>query len=533
MLGLAAVASKLIGTLQKIPLQNIAGDEVFGIYNAVYPLYILILFMATAGFPLVVAKFVADYTAEARYGEARRVLKVSLVMLSVTGLAGFAGLYWGADRIAGWIGVPQTALAIRSVSFALLLVPLLSALRGYYQGFHDMVPTAWSQVVEQTVRVAAMFGLLLWFMHVGYGPEWIAAGATFGSVAGGVGGLFVLLWLWRRSPSPRGMVKRGEARLSWKEQRRLDIRLLGRLVLYAIPICLGSIALPVLTLVDSFLVPRVLIHSGLSEMEALYQFGLYNHGIPLVSLAAMIASSLTGALVPAIAEAKRRGDALAVRQRTAMSLKVTWLIGLGASVGLAMLAEPMNIMFYEGPEGTTAMVILSFTAVFSVMHIIAGSVLQGFGAIVAPAVYLLLAASVKIAAGLALVPRYGIDGAAVAAVVAYALAGTLANAHALRATSVPAAGGLTAMKPLLGIGFMALGLLAVTHGAAPLLARLPAALPGRAVATVTTLGGVAVGALAYALALLKLGVITAAELQLIPQLAGKPLALLRKLKLLR
>ncbi|MDQ1910943.1 polysaccharide biosynthesis protein [Paenibacillus sp. GD4] len=427
-LGLAAVASKLIGTLQKIPLQNIAGDEVFGIYNAVYPLYILILFMATAGFPLVVAKFVADYAAEARYGEARRVLKVSLVMLSVTGLAGFAGLYWGADRIAGWIGVPQTALAIRSVSFALLLVPLLSALRGYYQGFHDMVPTAWSQVVEQTVRVAAMFGLLLWFMHAGYGPEWIAAGATFGSVAGGVGGLLVLLWLWRRSP--RGMGERGGARLPWKEQRRLDVRLLGRLVLYAIPICLGSIALPVLTLVDSFLVPRVLIHSGLSEMEALYQFGLYNHGIPLVSLAAMIASSLTGALVPAIAEAKRRGDALAVRQRTAMSLKVTWLIGLGASVGLAMLAEPMNIMFYEGPEGTTAMVILSFTAVFSVMHIIAGSVLQGFGAIVAPAVYLLLAAGVKIAAGLALVPRYGIDGAAVAAVAAYALAGTLALAHA-------------------------------------------------------------------------------------------------------
>lgn len=38
-LSLAVIVSKLIGTLQKIPLQNIGGDGVFGIYNTVYPFY--------------------------------------------------------------------------------------------------------------------------------------------------------------------------------------------------------------------------------------------------------------------------------------------------------------------------------------------------------------------------------------------------------------------------------------------------------------------------------------------------------------
>lgn len=532
-LGLAAVVSKLIGTLQKIPLQNIAGDAVFGIYNAVYPLYILILFLATAGFPLVVAKFVSEYAVNKEYGEARRVLRVSAVMLSVTGLCGFLGLYYGAERIAGWIGVPQTVLAIRSVSFALLLVPVLSALRGYYQGFHDMVPTAWSQVVEQSVRVAVMFLLLIWFMRLGMGPEWIAAGATFGAVAGAVGGLAVLLWVWRREPLRMKEAPKPAAKGTWREERRKDGRLLGRVALYALPICLGSIALPVLTLVDSFTVPRQLLVSGMSESEALYQFGLYNHGIPIVQLVAMIATSLTGALVPAIAEARQRGDQAAIRSRTSMSLKLTWLVGLASSVGLAMLAEPMNVMFYESAEGSAAMRILAFTALFSVVNIIAGSVLQGYGAVVAPAVYLLLAAALKAAANAALVPRYGIDGAAAAAVAAYALAGTLALAHALRAARVPAAGGRAAMKSMLSIAFMALGLLAVTHGAPPLLAQLPVALPERAVATVITLGGVALGALAYALALLRLGVITSAELEHIPQLAGKPAALLRKFRLLR
>ncbi len=125
-LGLAAAVSKALGTLQKIPLQNLAGDQVFGIYNAVYPLYILITFLATAGFPLAVSAFVAERASKGQYGEARRVLRIAAAILSMSGLLFFAGLYWGADLLAGWIGVQDTAAAIRSVSFALLIVPVMS-----------------------------------------------------------------------------------------------------------------------------------------------------------------------------------------------------------------------------------------------------------------------------------------------------------------------------------------------------------------------------------------------------------------------
>lgn len=535
LLGAAAVISKLIGTLQKIPLQNLAGDAVFGIYNAVYPLYILILFLATAGFPLVISKFVAEYAADRRYDEARRVLRVASVVLMVTGAGFFLLLYFGADTIGGWIGASQTAEAIRSVSFALLFVPVMSCLRGYYQGFQHMAPTAWSQVVEQAVRVATMLILLMVLMRMDFGPEWIAAGATFGSVTGAMAGLAVMLYYWQKDRGMPGNLLEGSAKAvaasSWEWKR--DWSLMKRLTAYAIPLCLGAIAVPILTLVDSFTLPRLLRSSGYDETGALYQFGLYNHGLPLVQLVAMIASSMSAALVPAMAEARQRGDLAAVRSRAELSLRYTWMIGLAASFGLVLLAEPLNVMFFKSAEGTAAMAILSFTALFSAVNIVAGSVLQGLGSVRAPALYLLLAAGVKVAANVLLVPRLGIAGAAAAAVAAYALAGGLALAHALRAAGVTTAGGRAVMKPMLAIGFMTLGLLAVTHGAPPLLARLPVALPERGMATIIALGGVAIGALAYALALLRLGAVTAAELEQVPKLRGKPLALLRRLRLLR
>ncbi|MGG1597806.1 polysaccharide biosynthesis protein, partial [Paenibacillus naphthalenovorans] len=63
-------------------------------------------------------------------------------------------------------------------------------------------------------------------------------------------------------------------------------------------------------------------------------------------------------------------------------------------------------------------------------------------------------------------------------------------------------------------------------------ARLPVALPERGMAAIIALSGVAMGALAFAFALLRLGAVTAAELAQVPKLGGKPLALLRRLRLL-
>ncbi len=149
-LGLAAAISKLLGTLQKIPLQNLAGDEAYGIYSAVYPFYVLVLFLATAGLPAAVSKLVSEQAALGNWREARRIYRLSSYLLTGTGIAAFLFLYAGAGLIASWIGSAQAEQALRSVSFALLIVPLMAASRGYYQGLQNMIPTAVSQVVEQT-----------------------------------------------------------------------------------------------------------------------------------------------------------------------------------------------------------------------------------------------------------------------------------------------------------------------------------------------------------------------------------------------
>ncbi|WP_052339987.1 putative polysaccharide biosynthesis protein, partial [Gorillibacterium massiliense] len=464
-LGIAAVLSKLLGTMQKIPLQNLAGDEAFGIYSIVYPLYTLILTLATAGFPLTVSRFVSEELAWGREKEARRVLGMATAVLTVTGLLFFAVLYLGADPLAKWLGARLAAPAIRSVSFALLIVPVMAALRGYFQGRQDMVPTAVSQVVEQLIRVATMLGLLLYFLDIGASNSRIAAGATFGSVTGAVGGLAVMLIFWQRSPRSKNAkgsaAADGEAQTAMGGGLRPEAVGLARFVRTALAVCLGSIALPLLTLMDSVSLPSLLAKEGMGESARLAEVGLYNHAQPLVQLIGLIATSMSAALVPAIAEAKAQGQMRTLKERTEFSVRFAWFIGFAASFGLMAAAEPLNVMFFTSAEGSATMGILAFTAMFSVLNIVTGSILIGFGATTAPAVSLFAAAALKLLLNALLVPAYGIRGAAVAAVAAYALAGLANLAVLARRSGVRFGAGALLWRPLAAAAAMCAAVAAV------------------------------------------------------------------------
>lgn len=224
-----------------------------------------------------------------------------------------------------------------------------------------MVPTAISQVIEQLIRVITMVALLLYLVALAYDEAWIAAGATFGSVTGAGAGLVVMVVFWHRERRTQ-RVKQVRAELLVNREQAGGITPMAeqdtrkaiaagsevmqvtsswqwakRITLYAIPVCLGAIVVPLLTLVDTFTMPRLLEAASGSELEAMRQFGLYNRGFPLVQLVVMVASSMSAVLVPAIAEAKLHGHVELIRFRAEMSVRLAWVVGLGASFGLAYI----------------------------------------------------------------------------------------------------------------------------------------------------------------------------------------------------
>ncbi|MFE4714552.1 oligosaccharide flippase family protein [Paenibacillus sp. NPDC056722] len=540
-LSAAAIISKLIGTLQKIPLQNLGGDAVFGIYNTVYPLYTMLITIAMLGLPSAISKFVAEASAGRREDEGRRILLLSTLITGLCGLGLGLLTYAGAPLIAVWVGSSHVIPALRSASWGLVFVPVMAALRGYFQGLHNMTPTAVSQIVEQSVRVAVMIVLLLYLTSHGAGVESIAAGALLGSAGGGAAGLLVMLLYWRKHRRNTGLsavaevaataeVTRSQGAAKSLQGQASGIKA-SSLLAYGVPVMLGALALPLIGLVDVFTVPR-LLSEGLSESAAMAQFGIYNRGLPLVQIVTMLATSLSVVFIPALAEAKYNGDLKLIETRCSLSLRWFWLLGLAAAVGLAVLAEPINIALYGDTAGSSTMIWLAFTAAGGTVSIISAALLQGLGHVRAPALHLLAAAGLKAALNLLLVPQQGITGAAIASVAAHLLAAALNVLLLHRQGYLRLRLADALVKPAVLLAGLAAAAAAVSYGADALFAAAGLA-GGRTASLAQSLLGVTAGCVVFAVGAIALRLLSESELRQLPGIGPSLAKGFSKLRLFR
>ena len=102
---------------------------------------------------------------------------------------------FGAETIAVAMGDIHLDKLLRVISFSFLLMPFLSVARGYFQGFNNMMPTAVSQVIEQTIRVSIIVFLSLFLIAHGFDLYTVGAGAMLGSIGGLIGIIVLILYM--------------------------------------------------------------------------------------------------------------------------------------------------------------------------------------------------------------------------------------------------------------------------------------------------------------------------------------------------
>jgi len=521
-LGIAALISKILGGVYRIPFQNIVGNDGLALYNLVYPMYTTLLVVSTAGFPIAVSKFVSERLAMGDIRGAERVFRIAFIIMIITGLTSFSLLFFGASWLAELAGDPGAALSIKSVSFALLVVPIIAVVRGYFQGWQDMIPTAVSQVFEQLVRVITI--LVLSIILIRTSVELAAAGAVFGAFAGAVLSVFILAyyyWKHRKVVARRQQLLQ-ESNINNQINNKVNKEPIGQLLkkmtIYALPICFGSLVLPLFNLADSYTISNVLQFTGMEYLDARYMFGVYSKALPLVQISALFATALSLALIPSISEAKSLNHNETIRRRTAFALRLTVIIGLPAAFGLAVLAEPLNIALYNETIGTEIIVVLAMATVFSTLEITSSGILQGLGESKAPAINLFIGVLVKIALNIVLIIYIGLIGAAIATIVAYLIALVLNMRDLKKYTNLRYEWSLLLVKPLVASIIMALCVYGVATISSSM---LEATIPLRLLQAIVSAIGVFVGIIVYAIALLMTKSLTIDELDMIPKVGSR------------
>lgn len=506
-LSIATLICRLLGAVYRIPYQNITGNEGMYVYSQVYPLYSVLLLLATAGFPLAISKLISERAAIQDWSGAKQIYRVSMIILFALGSVAFLILYFGAPWIATWMGSKQLlTLPIQAVSFALLLIPFTATLRGVYQGHQEMMPSAVSQVSEQLVRVITILVCAWYAMSSGLGVVYAGAGAVFGATTGAFIAVIVLVLFLRKSS---GSIAMNTSSAPYS-MRHADV--IRSLFAISLPICINSLLYPLFGLVDSFTIANFLVDSHWSVTSAINEKGIYDRGGPLLQFAAFFATGIALSIVPAMTASKQQGEIKEVQKRANLAIRLTWMLGLPSSVGLAIVAMPTNVMLFKDAAGSDALLILSFSTIFVTLGVTTAGILQGIGRVVLPAVTIVIAVIAKWMLNFFLIPIWDIQGAALATVFAYAI-GAGINLLILKWA-------LTSIQPPWLKLIVTNGLLACTAWMTKtgLLWITTDIGSERLAMTITSLGSVTAGVAVYLWAVVRFQLIAEEELAMVPKL---------------
>ncbi|MGP7818388.1 putative polysaccharide biosynthesis protein [Niallia sp. 01092] len=428
-LTLGTIISKVLGLFYVIPFNMIVGTQGTILYQYSYVAYTIVISIATAGIPLAVSKFISKYNALGEYGVGRRLFKSGLLVMACTGFVSFLVLYLIAPFLAEIIipaedltsSVKDVTTVIRAVSFALIVVPIMSLIRGFFQGHESMGPSAVSQVVEQVVRILFLLGGAALVIYVLKGKLITAVSiATFAAFIGAIGGLVVLLWYWKKRKGNLNKLLLEDK----SEMSHISLNSMYKEILIsAAPFVFVGIANPIFQLIDTVTFNRAMANIGLSTVSetALSIFNYQTHKIVIIPVSLATAFSL--ALVPMITKAFVNQDQQNVNYHLNQTFQVLLFITLPATIGLSILAEPVYRLFYGATAdlqlGTEVLRMYAPVAILFSLYSVTAAILQGINEQRYTILSLLVGILVKLSLNIPLIEKWETMGAILATALGY------------------------------------------------------------------------------------------------------------------
>ena len=382
--------SKFIGLFYAVPYSAILGSDLNSAYYGVaFQLYSYLLNICTAGFPFAIATLVAKYMAKEDYATTLLVKKLSNVMMCLFGFGGMVLVILFSTPLAslvmpdsGGATIETMRLVLILISFALFFVPILSSLRGFYQGLKHMEVYALSQVLEQLARVGFLLGFSALAVYVlNYDRIWAV---YFGVLSASVAAIIAILHLKFYDRKQMRVLRQ-----KVKEQPDPDMsqshakEVLRELCMVALPFLLSAL----LGYSDS-IINTVFINSGLQmhgdDSETIIAVtGAINYGVlKLIAIPQILAPGFSAAIIPHLSEALTRNDHRRVRRSIRECVEIVLYIGLPISFCLFAYAKPLYyVMFTTQSLDISAQVLrwYSIEAFFSTIAPIFTSLMMAVG----------------------------------------------------------------------------------------------------------------------------------------------------------
>ena len=344
--------SRLLGAAYIIPWyiwMGKHGAEANGLFTMGYNIYAWFLLISTAGVPVAVAKQVAKYNTKGQEEHSFAMIRGFLKFMSLLGLVFAIIMYVLSPVFANLSGGGKDLIPVmQSLSWAVLIFPSMSVVRGFFQGHNNLKPYAISQIAEQVIRVIWMLLTAYFIMKVGSG-DYVEAvtQSTFAAFIGMGASLLVLVYYLWKTGLLQHIIHRPES------DSQIDTKaLLWDTIREAIPFIVTGSAIQLFQIIDQMTYSNVMSwFTNFTRSELLVQFSYFSanpNKITMILIA--VATSIGGVGIPLLTENYVKGDVRAAGKLVQDNLTMLVAFLLPATIGAVAIAEPLYTVFYGKPD---------------------------------------------------------------------------------------------------------------------------------------------------------------------------------------
>ena len=516
LLAMATVIVKLVGALYKVPLNAIIGEKGFGYFSTAYEIYNILLMISTAGLPVAMSRMISEASSLEHYAQVRQVYATAKRIFLLLGIVGSVLMTAFCRPLARFWNQPDAWAAIGCLGPCVLLICIMSAFRGYFQGQSNMIPTAVSQVLEVVTKLIVGMAAALAFLKATADISLAAGGAILGVTASCLVSAVYLYRCFRRSYAQ--LPDTGDTPKSFSATAR-------ELLKIAVPITVSSTILSIITSLSSKIYMGRLLGSGITQDAADTMRGVHVMTQTIYNMPCAFITPITVSIIPDITAQITLKKFRETRLTEESAIRVTGIFAMPCAVGLVCLARPITALLggYSGERLVLAgqmMTVLGISVVFNALVLVTTAIMQAHGNVNRPVVNMLIGGVIKLIIVYVLTGNraIGIVGTPIGTLTSYVVICIL-NVFSIRSlVADPPRILRNLIRPLLASCIMGVAvwlswwcLSTAGVGSRVLLAGLP----------------VAVGMVAYVLAAIALKVITKEDCMLLPK--GEKIAKILKL----
>lgn len=379
------VLTKILGILYVIPFHAVIGEKGGALYGYAYTIYLLFMSLSSAGIPLAISKIVSEYQALGYYDAKRRAFIIGKKVALLLGFICFLVLMVFAPLIAkavlgdltGGNTIEDVTFVIRVISTAILVVPVLSIYRGYFEGHRFMTPPSISQVLEQIFRVLVIvLGSYLTLKVFKLSLASAVGVAVFGATAGAL-----VAYIYLVEKKLKNKSKFNEKIRPVNEPIVPDKVIFRKIVIYAVPFIMIDIFKSIYSFVDMVTVVKGLVnYANFSTQNAeviMSMLSTWSAKFNMIILA--ISTGVVVSLIPNLTASYVKKDKKDINKKINQALNVILYLALPISIGISFLAKPIWTLFYGASSyGVNVLSYSIFIGLFTALFTATISVVQVF-----------------------------------------------------------------------------------------------------------------------------------------------------------